>query len=148
MMMFIYSYFMGIELWPLEIKFWFTNNEPMKIPKASNDTSIFFINSNIKALFTIDNGQSHHENAILTWKLNQRQFLQSKHESEIVPSLNSNPLSTLLQSKHESKLKCENPKPNWRAPCNNVLSRLNMFRQNVWQSAKLLLTYVLFLNDT
>ena len=24
----------------------------------------------------------------------------------------------------------------WKAPCNNVLSRLNMFHQNEWQSAK------------
>ena len=37
---------------------------------------------------------------------------------------------------------------NWRAPCNNVLSRLNMFRQNVWQSAKWYLIHVLYLNNT
>ena len=46
--------------------------------------------------------------------------MQSEHESEIVPFLNCNPLSTPLRSKHESKLTCENPKPN----CNRDRERL------------------------
>ena len=46
--------------------------------------------------------------------------LQSEHESEIVPYLNCNPLSTPLQSKHESKHTHENPKPN----CNRDRERL------------------------
>ena len=38
--------------------------------------------------------------------------LQAKHESEIVPYLNCNPLSTPLHFKHDNKLTRENPKPN------------------------------------
>ena len=54
--------------------------------------------------------------------------MQSGHESlnavsnhnTIVPLLNCNPISTPLQSKHESKLTRENPKPN----CNRDRERL------------------------
>ena len=46
--------------------------------------------------------------------------LQSKHESEIDSYTNCNPLLAPLQSKHESKLTCENPKPN----CNRNRKRL------------------------
>ena len=50
--------------------------------------------------------QSEHES------LYNDKNLQSKHESEIIPYPNCNPLSTQLQSKRESKLTRENPKPN------------------------------------
>ena len=46
--------------------------------------------------------------------------MQSKHESEVVPYQNYYPLSTPLQSKYESKLTHETPKPN----CNRDRERL------------------------
>ena len=62
---------------------------------------------------SIEKMQSEHES------LNHNS-LQSKHESVIVNYLNCNPLSTSLQSKHESRPTRENPKPN----CNRDRERL------------------------
>ena len=36
-------------------------------------------------------------------------------------------------------------KANWRAPCNNVLSRLNMFRYSIWQITEYWLIHVIYL---
>ena len=49
-------------------------------------------------------------------------YVQSQHESELAPYLNCNQLSTPLQSKHESKLTYDTPKPK----CNRDRENLNL----------------------
>ena len=63
----------------------------------------------------MDNGQSYEENAIGTKSLSN-----DSNQNIIVPHLHCNPISTPIQSKHESKLTRENPKPN----CNHDRERL------------------------
>ena len=63
----------------------------------------------------MDIGQGYEENAMGTKSLNN-----GSNKKIIVPHLNCNPISTPLQSKHESKPTRENPKPN----CNRDRERL------------------------